>query len=411
MKKQSLSLILTSALFLSIFSMPKDISATENTVEKQNTEIISTTNDVDSNEEKKSVSFNPVTINFILEGIDAPLKTPKILDSSNDFWSDYTVKLSNQLMYGGIDIQQNIRDYYFSHYEIDGLRIESIDAIIELKNEHNVINVVYSEEIPKGGYLRKNFRDGIGLDINYLKSTFENNSNAITDLYDNRWILEFTPKLSNEIYKNVSSFVNANDKTIYLKCSTSSLSDKEQNELTKKYGYIESITLNSSLEYNDFKNNYILTYTLPNNVTEFNNIESVLYGINLEGKIEILSKSVFDNNSTQFELNVNTNKYQLLFVGVQENSFKTETENNLNEIETEKDKEDTNIKNDTIIPNTIDTVVDNKNHTLNEQSFVMLVLICFASGSIFTFILALILSARNENIKKKAINKKTNDEE
>lgn len=401
MKKQSLSLIIFSALFLAILNIPTKTYATE----QNNVENETIIEDTDTNHnEANNIKFNPVTVNFILEGIETPLKTPKILNDANDFWCDYTVKLSNQLMYGGIDIQESIRGYYFSHYEIGGMRIESIDAIIEAKNENNIINVVYSEEIPKGGYLRKDFRNGIGLDINYLLSSSKENNPAFTDLYDNRWILELSPELSNELYNNVESFVNANDKTIYFKTSVSAISDKEQEELTKKYGYIESIELKSSLEYDDFKNNYTIKYTLPNEIDEIENLESTLYGINLEGKIEILSTSTFKDNSTAFELNKNSNKYKFLFIGVKETTLNSNENSSTDEESTEEQKTPVapiTEPTDSSLEDTPNLLEHNKEHVLNEASFVILVLGCFAGGSIFTFILALILSIRNENIKRK----------
>lgn len=409
MKKHILSILIMSIFFLTI-AQPLSAFATEsNDVQTQEQDIEYNELDIEEN----NIQFYPVTINFILEGIEIPLKNPKILNDPSNFWSDYTVKLSSNLMYGGIDIQESIRGYQFSHYEIGGLRIESIDAIIEAKDENTTINVVYSEEIPKGGYLRKGFRNGIGLDINYLKSCAQENKIAYTDLYDNRWTLELPQDICNEISENTNSFVNANDKTLYINPSVSSVTDKQQTELTKKYGYIDSITLLSSLNYDDFKNEFILNYTSPNEMPEFEGLESNLYGINLEGKVELLATSSFNNNSTSFALNTNTNKYQLLFIGINPNNNNTTdneeliTENsnsegeNLNtNIDDKKEQPSTQIS-----ENLSD---DNQKHSLDENTFVILVLSCFASGAIFTFILSLILSIRNENIEKKKA-KENND--
>lgn len=412
MKKHILSILIMSTFFLTI-SQPLSTFATENNniqVEEVNTD----NNELEN--EERNIQFNPVTINFILEGIEIPLKTSKVLNDPSNFWSDYTIKLSNNLMYGGIDIQDSIRGYKFSHYEIGGLRIESIDAIIEAKDENTTINVVYSEETPKGGYLRKGFRNGIGLDINYIKSCAERNKTAYTDLYDDRWTLELPKDICNEIYDATNSFINANDKTLYLNVSVSDVTDKQQTELTNKYGYIDSITISSSLNYDDFENDYILNYTSPNEIPEYEGLESRLYGINLEGKVELLSTSIFSDNSTSFKLKHNSNKYQLLFIGSVPNNNSSDGDDNENITENSNSKEEnpnTNIddkKEATSTQNTENLVTDNKKHSIDESTFVILVLSCFASGAIFTFILSLVLSIRNENIKKKKSkeNKDTN---
>lgn len=404
MKKHILSILSMSIFFLTT-AQPSLTFATENdTLQTQEQHIEYTELDVEEN----NIQFNPVTINFILEGIETPLKNPKILNDPSNFWSDYTIKLSNNLMYGGIDIQESIRGYKFSHYEIGGLRIESIDAIIEAKDENTTINVVYSEEVPKGGYLRKGFRKGIGLDINYLKSCAENNKIAYTDLYDNRWILELPQDISNEISADTNSFVNANDKTLYINTSVSNVTDKQQTELTKKYGYIDSITLSSSLNYDDFQNEFTLHYISPNEMPEFEGLESQLYGINLEGKVELLATSVFNDNSISFTLNNNTNKYQLLFIGIMPSNIADDEELISDNSNSEGENLNTNIddkKEQSSIQINNNLTDDNQKHSLTESTFVILVLTCFASGAIFTFILSVILSIRNENIEKKKAQK------
>lgn len=401
MKKHILSMLLIS-IFSCTITPPLTTFATENHAIKTDTE---TPVHNEPNKDEDNIKFHPVKINFMLEGIEMNLKSSKILNDPSNFWSDYTVKFSNNLMYGGIDIQESIRGYKFSHYEIGGLRIESIDAIIEARDENTIINVVYAEETPKGGYLRKGFRNGIGLDSNYLNSCIADNKIAYTDLYDSRWTLALPTDFAKEIINGTHSFINANDKTVYFNASVSNITDKQQIELTKKYGYIDSITLSSSLNYDDFKNDFILTYTSPNNIIELENVESHLYGINLEGKVELLSTSCFNDNVTSFKLNNNTNQYQLLFIGstpindenvhdelIDENSTVVEESPNVN-IEDKKEP---------LLNQHINNMShDNQKHLLDEKTFVLLVLSCFASGAIFTFILSLILSIRNENIKKK----------
>lgn len=408
MKKHILSILIIS-IFSFTITKPLTTFATEHTAtNNETTHTVNNALDTDEN----SIKFHPVKINFMLEGIEINLKSSKILNDPSNFWSDYTIKFSNNLMYGGIDIQESIRGYKFSHYEIGGLRIESIDAIIEAKDENTIINVVYAEETPKGGYLRKGFRNGIGFDINYLNSCIATNKIAYTDLYDSRWTLALPNDFSKEIIDGTHSFINANDKTVYFNASVYNITDKQQLELTKKYGYIDSITLSSSLNYDDFKNDFILTYTSPTNIIELENVESHLYGINLEGKVELLATSCFNDNVTSFKLNNNTNQYQLLFIGSIPTNDDESDELSHEHSNSAEDSPNTNIddKKEPVSNQHLNNMSnDNQKHLLDEKTFVLLVLSCFSSGAIFTFILSLILSIRNENIKKKQTTEEQED--
>ena len=360
------------------------------------------TNTLLSSKDKK---FNPVTINYLLEGVETPLKSSKILDSVEDFWDDYTVKLSNKLMYGGIDIQAEIRGYFFSHYEISGRRIESIDSLIILDEELPVINVVYSEDNQEDGYLRKGYRDGIGIDFNYLEQTLVSNSSIKTELYDDTWIIELPSKFNEELYNLNTTLPNANDKTLYLNILTSPISVEEQNELIKKYSYIDSIKISSSIGYSDFKNPLLLIYSPKENISELNKKNISLYGINSEGKAELLDSSIFQDESVEFSTSKNFNKYQYLFIAYE------------SDINVQSEKE-TFSKNEDIPQPNENTPIENSNSNLDnidklsqildykdESKVVFLVIACFILGSLATVTLSIILSLRKENLQKKLNNR------
>lgn len=403
--------ILTTLLLSTLISSPLLETITYAT-EVDNIVVEQESSEYDSVEDNKDIEFVPVTINYILEGVNKPLKTSKILNSKDDFWDNYTVKLSNKLLYGGIDIQDKIRNYYFSHYEINGRRIESIDAIIKTSEEESVINVVYSEESPKDGYLRKGFRDGIGIDFDYLSQQSNSNSFALTDLYDNSWVLNLPSDFCSEFKETNESLVNANDKTLYINVNTNPISNKEQTELTKKHDYMAGIKISTSMGYDDFKNPVTLIYTPDDIGSDIENTEAQLFGVNLEGKIEELSLSTAIDNSFEFSINKNFNKYQFLFVAASKdnNEATTTIENTNNDVQSNNsantNNENTNTDtittqdNTGILPNVIENTISS-NTELNETAIVILILSCFAAGAVATYILSLILSIRNENIKKK----------
>lgn len=397
MKKHSIFALLICSIFFQITPHYTTVYATE---------IESETNDADARE------FNPVTINYILEGVETKLKSTKVLDKEDDFWDDYTVKLSNKLMYGSIDIQDKIRNYYFSHYEIAGRRIESLDAIVTLKEDSPVINVIYSEEAPKDGYLRKGFRNGIALDFEYIFASAQNNSTTHTELYDDTWSIEISNDLNNEIVDSYEDMVNANDKTLYFNVETNPIPIKEQAELINKYNYIDSIKLTSSLGYKDFENPLKLKYSPATTSTELNDKEICLYGINLEGKIDLITTSTFENDSVTFNIDKNTNKYQFLFVSSKEKDSTNEISvpDDLDSSRDESDikqegKEDTIIEKPTSPKDELANLLENK----DEEKIVLLILACFATGAASTFLLSLIFSTRNANIEKRKLKDKNNN--
>lgn len=417
MKRKILTILLLSTLIssplLETISYATEVDNIVTEQESQNTEF--TENESQEGnyiDDIRDIEFAPVTINYILEGVDKPLKTSKILNTKEYFWDNYTVKLSNKLLYGGIDIQDEIRNYYFSHYEINGRRIESIDAIITTSEEESVINVVYSEEIPKDGYLRKGFRNGIAIDFNYLSQQSNSNSFALTDLYDNSWVLNLPSEFCSEFKENNENLVNANDKTLYINADVNPISDKEQTVLTKQYDYMAGIKISTSMGYDDFKNPVILTYTPDNINSDIENTEAQLFGINLEGKIEELSSSTAIDNSFEFSVNKNFNKYQFLFVAASKDtndvSNTIENANNDNQNSSLSNTTTSNANTGTVTtcddsvlsPNATEETIVTSNE-LNETAVALLILVCFSAGAVATYILSLILSIRNENIKKK----------
>lgn len=378
------------SLIVTLMFSSKAIYATENT-----------------NIQNESISkqFNPVTINYLLEGVDTKLKSSKILDDESDFWDNYTVKLTNNLTNGSIDIQDKIRDYYFSHYEINGRRIESIDAIINLNEEDSIINVIYSEEKHEDGYLRKGFENGIAIDFPYIEYISMENSAIHSELYDEIWSITLPSEYCSEIKDKNKDMVNANDKTLYLNIETNPLSTKEETNLTKKYNYIDSIKITSSLDYSDNKNSFTLKYTPVDTVVNLKDKEMILNGVNLEGKIEEITTSVFKEDSVSFTTNKNLNNYQYVFLSIKN---KTETidndiqsGNNLSQKEDDKTVTD-NINLNITNPETLEIV--NKESTL-----ISIILSSFIIGAISTYILALILSVRQENINKKKERKAQED--
>lgn len=400
MKKHAISILLLLSVFL-------QISPSFNIVHAD--ELATETVSLENNDIKE---FNNVTINYILEGVETTLKASKTLDKPDDFWDDYTIKLSNKLMFSSIDIQDTIRDYYFSHYEIAGKRIESIDTILTLLDENPVVNVVYSEEIPEDGYLRKGFRDGIAFDYNYLKLASDNLTEAHSELYDDTWSIKLSPELCAEIVNDNKDLVNANDQTLYFNVNLDPISPKEQTELTNKYNYIDSIKLTSSLGYKDYSSPIILNYSPKSSSSELENKELNLYGVNLEGKIELITTSLFENNTINFAIDKNTNKYKFLFVSFKDDAPITdETSNNEeNPSSSILDKEQNNISNTIIKPLTpkddLVQILGNK----NEEKIILLILFCFAAGAFSTFLLSLIFSIRQSNIEKKKKLNKTNNE-
>lgn len=412
MKRKSLTAILLATVISSTlldslaYANPTENIAIENTATEQKSE------DSSQEEDTNEIEFVPVTINYILEGVNKTLKSSKTLNSKEDFWDNYTVKLSNKLLYGGIDIQEKIRNYYFSHYEINGRRIESIDSIITTSKEESVINVVYSEEAPEDGYLRKGFRDGIGIDFDYLSQQDISESSALTDLYDNSWVLKLPSEFCSEYKTTTENLVNANDKTLYINANINPIPDKEQSALTKKYNYIGSIKISTSMGYNDLENPATLIYTPDDINSSIDGTEVQLLGVNLEGKIEELSSSKAKNNSFEFSVNKNFNKYQFLFVAeskvISENTAITENSNNDNQnnntLIDNTSNTDTNVISPTddsnILPNVKEELISDSTK-LNETAIVILILICFSAGAIATYILSLIVSIRNKNIEKK----------
>lgn len=347
--------------------------------------------------ESTSKEYNPVTINYLLEGVDVHLKSSKTLDNEADFWDDYTVKLTNKLSNGSIDIQDKIREYYFSHYEVNGRRIESIDALITLNEEEPVINVIYSEEEQKDGYLRKGFKNGIAIDFSYIEYISNEESNIQSELYDEMWSITLPSDYCLEVGDKYKNMVNANDKTLYLNVDTNPLSIKEETDLTKKYNYIDSIKIKSSLDYTDTTSNFTLTYSPVDTVTNLKDKEMILNGINLEGKVEEIAVSIFENDSVSFTTNKNLNNYQFLFlsVGAKEGLIEENTQNSQPSSQKEEDTIIKDNDNTTIISPDIVYVKS------NEATIIKIILASFIVGSISTYILSLILSIRQENIKKK----------
>lgn len=381
--KQTLKtfILLTSITFSTNFAYANELT-TENTIEKE-------------------LQYVPITINYLLDGVNIKLKSSKILDNEIDFCDNFTIKLTNNLSNGSIDVQEKIRNYYFSHYEINGKRIESIDSIITLAKDNSVINVIYSEDDQKDGYLRKGFKNGIGIDYDYLSYASENNSSISTELYDETWSILLPTEYCDEITNLNQDLKNANDQTLYLKANTSPLSTKEETDLTKKYNYIDSIKITTSLGYSNLTNDFSITYKPIDTILDLNEKLLTLNGLNLEGKIEELSKEVFKNGEITFTINKNTNNYQYLFIAM-------DTEDSL--IENNQDKTE-----DSLQEKPSNTVIDveqdkkqpsettiTSNIQNNESFIVTTILISFSIGAISTFILSLIISTRNKNIEKKA---------
>lgn len=354
------------------------------------------TESTNKSNEAISKEYTPVTINYLLEGVDIHLKSSKTLDNEADFWDDYTVKLTNKLSNGGIDIQDKIREYYFSHYEVNGRRIESIDAIITLNEEEPVINVIYSEDEQRDGYLRKGFKNGIAIDFSYIDYVSNEESNIQSELYDEMWSITLPSDYCLEIGDKHKNMVNANDKTLYLNVDTTPLSIKEETDLTKKYNYIDSIKIKSSLDYTDTTSNFTLTYSPVDTVTNLKGKEMILNGINLEGKVEEITVSIFENDSVSFTTNKNLNNYQFLFLSVGAKEGLIE-ENIQNTPPSSQNEEDTTVKEDSISVVSPDIVYVKS----NEATIIKIILASFIVGSISTYLLSLVLSIRQENIKKK----------
>lgn len=353
----------------------------------------------DNQKDKKEINttkYAPVTINYLLEGVDTKLKSSKVLDGESDFWDDYTIKLTNKLVNGSIDIQDKIRDYYFSHYEINGRRIESIDAILNLK-EDTEINVIYSEEKQTGGYLRKGFENGIAIDFPYIEYISSENSEIHSELYDETWMITFPSEYCLEIKDRNKDLVNANDKTLYLNIDTRPLSTKEETDLTKKYNYIDSIKITSSLDYSDTKSTFLLKYTPVDTVMNFKNKEIILNGVNFEGKVEEITTSVFDTDSVEFIINKNLNNYKYIFLSIKNTTeiIDEHLQNSDNSIIKEENGTFLNENNLNLNNEDATTIVK------NESIVIKIIMISFIVGSISTYILSLILSIRQENIKKK----------
>lgn len=354
------------------------------------------TENINKTNESISKEYNPVTINYLLEGVDVHLKSSKTLDNEADFWDDYTVKLTNKLSNGSIDIQDKIREYYFSHYEVNGRRIESIDALITLNEEEPVINVIYSEDEQGDGYLRKGFKNGIAIDFSYIDYISNEESNIQSELYDEVWSIIFPSDYCLEIGDKYKNMVNANDKTLYLNVDTKPLSIKEETDLTKKYNYIDGIKIKSSLDYTDTTSSFILKYSPVDTVTNLKDKEMILNGINLEGKVEEIAVSIFENDSVSFTTNKNLNNYQFLFISVGAKEGLIE-ENTQSIPPSSQKEEDTAVKDDNINISNPDIVYVKS----NEATIIKIILASFIVGSISTYILSLILSIRQENIEKK----------
>lgn len=384
-----------------IFKKTLNIFVLFTTIALSSTSAYATISNTENVTEKK-IQYNPITINYLLEGLNIQLKSPKILDDESDFYDDFTIKLTNNLTNGSIDIQSQIRDYYFSHYEINGKRIESIDSIITLTEDNPIINVIYSEDEQKDGYLRKGFKNGIGIDYDLLSYISDTETGITTELYDETWSILLPSQYCNEIKNINQNLKNANDQTFYLKADTKPLSVKEETDLTKKYNYIDSIKITSSLGHINTTNEYWITYKPINTVLDLKEKTLTLNGLNLEGKIEELSTAIFEKGEVTFAINKNTNNYQYLFIsiGVKESP----TEDSL-------DKDDNKISNSVLenLPAIIDQdqklpneTVTNYNNIQNNEAFVVtIILMSFGVGSISTFILALILSIRKNNIEKR----------
>lgn len=351
-------------------------------------------NVVEDSIEKKNKS---VIINYILEGVNTTLKSSKTLKDSDDFWDDYTIKLTNKLSNGNIDIQEKIRDYYFSHYEINGRRIESIDAIIHLTEEDTEINVIYCEEKQQDGYLRKGFAEGIAIDFPYLEYVANKKTQISSELYDETWSIDLPYDYCLEIENKNNSLVNANDKTLYFNIITNPLSIKEETDLTKKYNYIDSIKVNSSLAYSDIKAPFTLKYKPIDTITNLKDKELILNGVNLEGKIEEITTSIFKEDCICFNIEKNLNNYQYIFVSLKSSYELVE--------------ELTDATNKTEIKEDISTIFDQNKLTINNQTHstitknepfvIKIILFSFITGSISTYLLSLILSTRQANIEKK----------